>query len=121
MAPDQKKNQYDPNAAADPDAGIFGLPCSFQDAKVVYLPVPWEATTSYGGGTFDCVIEKLDKNGKQLWGSYYGANGNDRSWNLNIDLSGDIYVGGGTSSLTNISTPNAHQTQFGGGLATFSC
>ena len=72
--------------------------------------------TSYGGGTFDCVIEKLDKNGKQLWGSYYGANGNDRSWNLNIDLSGDIYVGGGTSSLTNISTPNAHQTQFGGGL-----
>jgi agmatinase len=51
MAPDQKKQNFDPNAAADANAGIFGLPCSFQDAKVVYLPVPWEATTSYGAGT----------------------------------------------------------------------
>lgn len=42
---------YDPNAAADPNAGIFGLPYSFEQSKVVYLPVPWEATTSYGAGT----------------------------------------------------------------------
>ena len=51
MAPNQQVNQYDPNAAADPEAGIYGLPYSFQDAKLVYLPVPWEATTSYGKGT----------------------------------------------------------------------
>lgn len=42
---------YDPNAAADPNAGIYGLPYSFAEAKLVYLPIPWEATTSYGGGT----------------------------------------------------------------------
>ena len=42
---------YDPNAAADPNAGIFGLPYSEEDAKLVFIPVPWEATTSYGGGT----------------------------------------------------------------------
>lgn len=42
---------FDPNSAADPDSGIFGLPHSFEDAKLVYLPVPWEATTSYGAGT----------------------------------------------------------------------
>jgi agmatinase len=42
---------YDPNAAADPNAGIYGLPYSFEEAKLVYLPIPWEATTSYGGGT----------------------------------------------------------------------
>jgi agmatinase len=42
---------YDPNAAADPNAGIYGLPYSFDEAKLVYLPIPWEATTSYGGGT----------------------------------------------------------------------
>ncbi len=40
---------FDPNAAAD--GGIFGLPCSEKDAALVLLPVPWEATTSYGGGT----------------------------------------------------------------------
>jgi agmatinase len=42
---------FDPNSAADPDSGIFGLPHSFDEAKLVFLPVPWEATTSYGGGT----------------------------------------------------------------------
>lgn len=42
---------FDPNAAATGDSGIFGLPFDEKDATVVYLPVPWEATTSYGGGT----------------------------------------------------------------------
>jgi len=42
---------FDPNSAADLDSGIFGLPHSFEDAKLIFLPVPWEATTSYGGGT----------------------------------------------------------------------
>ncbi|MDT8287191.1 MAG: arginase family protein [Elusimicrobiales bacterium] len=31
--------------------GIFGLPCDESSARLIYLPVPWEATTSYGGGT----------------------------------------------------------------------
>ena len=44
-------NEFDPNSAADPEAGIFGLPHSFEEAKLIFLPVPWEATTSYGGGT----------------------------------------------------------------------
>ena len=42
---------FDPNAAATADSGIFGLPYSESEASVVYVPVPWEATTSYGGGT----------------------------------------------------------------------
>ncbi len=42
---------FDPNAAATEDSGIFGLPYSVEEAKLVIVPVPWEATTSYGGGT----------------------------------------------------------------------
>jgi agmatinase len=42
---------FDPNAAAAPDAGIFGLTHTPQEAAVVLLPVPFEATCSYGGGT----------------------------------------------------------------------
>lgn len=42
---------FDPNAAASEDSGIFGLNSSFEESKLIYLPVPWEATTSYGGGT----------------------------------------------------------------------
>jgi agmatinase len=42
---------FDPNAAATKDSGIFGLPYTLNEAKLVLLPVPWEVTTSYGGGT----------------------------------------------------------------------
>ncbi len=41
---------FDPNAPAQAGSGIFGLPHSFEEARLVLLPVPWEATTSYGGG-----------------------------------------------------------------------
>ncbi|HTN52942.1 MAG TPA: agmatinase family protein [Anaeromyxobacter sp.] len=42
---------FDPAAAAPPGSGIFGLPHSEAEARVVLVPVPFEATTSYGGGT----------------------------------------------------------------------
>lgn len=41
---------FDPNSAPDADSGVFGLPHKEKDAALVLLPVPWEATTSYGGG-----------------------------------------------------------------------
>jgi len=44
---------FDPNAAAAPDSGVFGLPFTPEQAEVVLLPIPFEATTSYGGGTVD--------------------------------------------------------------------
>jgi agmatinase len=42
---------FDPGAAAADDAGIFGLPSTPEDARVVLVPVPWDATTSYRAGT----------------------------------------------------------------------
>lgn len=42
---------FNPNSAAEEGSGIFGLPFKEEDAALVYLPVPWEATVSYGGGT----------------------------------------------------------------------
>ena len=42
---------FDPNAAALPDSGIFGLDDAAEDARVVLIPVPWDATTSYRPGT----------------------------------------------------------------------
>ena len=42
---------FDPNSAADEDSGVFGLPHTEKNAALVLVAVPWEATTSYGGGT----------------------------------------------------------------------
>lgn len=42
---------FDPNATGVASAGIFGLPFTFEESKLVLLPIPWEVTTSYGNGT----------------------------------------------------------------------
>lgn len=44
---------FDPNAAAAPGSGVFGLDTTPDEARVVLLPVPWDATTSYGAGASD--------------------------------------------------------------------
>ena len=43
-------SDFDPNAAGT-GSGIYGLPYTVDEARVVLVPVPFEATTSYGGGT----------------------------------------------------------------------
>lgn len=43
-------DDFDPNAEAEYD-GIFGLPFSPEQARVVLVPVPFDATTSYRRGT----------------------------------------------------------------------
>jgi agmatinase len=53
--PSKKKTvhpvNFDPDAPAMAGSGIYGLPFSPEDSRVVIVPVPFEATTSYGGGT----------------------------------------------------------------------
>jgi agmatinase len=41
---------FDPDAAATGD-GLFGLAIGANDARIVVIPVPFDATTSYGAGT----------------------------------------------------------------------
>ncbi len=43
--------KFDPDAAGQPGSGIFGLPHTRADSRIVLLPVPFDATTSYGNGT----------------------------------------------------------------------
>lgn len=43
-------SSFDPDAAAVPGSGIYGLPHTEDDAAVVLIPVPFAATVSYGGG-----------------------------------------------------------------------
>lgn len=47
----EQKTIIDPNAKATSADGIYGLPFKEHEAKVVYLPIPWDVTTSYQAGT----------------------------------------------------------------------
>lgn len=42
---------FDPDAAGKPGSGIFGLPHTRAESRIVLLPVPFDPTTSYGNGT----------------------------------------------------------------------
>lgn len=44
-------SEFDPNAAAAKDSGIYGLPSTYETSRMILIPVPYEATTSYRGGT----------------------------------------------------------------------
>lgn len=45
------KTIIDPNAKATSKDGIYGLPFKESEAQVIYIPVPWDVTTSYQAGT----------------------------------------------------------------------
>ena len=43
--------QFDPNGVGIANGNIFGFPYSEQEADIVIIPIPWDATASYGKGT----------------------------------------------------------------------
>lgn len=51
MSKQDKLDNYNPSGVGLDNGHIFGLPFEFEDAEIVILPVPWELTTSFGGGT----------------------------------------------------------------------
>lgn len=44
---------FDPNGVGIANGNIFGFPVTENEAKIVIIPIPWDATASYGKGTSD--------------------------------------------------------------------
>jgi agmatinase len=42
---------FDPNDIGNLNNNIFGLPYNEESAKIIFIPVPWDVTTSYHAGT----------------------------------------------------------------------
>ncbi len=51
MTKKEKIENFDPNAPGNLNNNLFGLPFEPADAEVVIVPVPWDGTASYSGGT----------------------------------------------------------------------
>jgi hypothetical protein len=66
------------------------------------------------GGNYDLFLVKFNTNGIRQWGTYYGGSSNDFGYALCSDPSGNVYLGGYTTSTNNISTTGSHQASFGG-------
>ncbi|MFH1296065.1 MAG: FISUMP domain-containing protein [Bacteroidota bacterium] len=67
------------------------------------------------GGLTDAFLAKFNSNGKRLWCTYYGGEGDDGGFCTSIDNNGLLYFSGYSNSTIGIATPGAHQITFGGG------
>lgn len=53
-------NNFDPNGVGIANGNIFGFPVTESEADIVIIPIPWDATASYGKGTSDGPQAILD-------------------------------------------------------------
>jgi agmatinase len=69
-------SNFDPNGAGNPNNGIFGLPFTEENSKLVLLPVPWEVSVSYKAGTARAAehickaslqVDLIDDDHKEGW------------------------------------------------------
>ncbi len=72
--------QFNPNDVGNSNNGIFGLPFTQEDSKLVIIPVPWEVTVSYRQGTArgaekilqaSLQIDLYDADAKDMWKNGY--------------------------------------------------
>jgi hypothetical protein len=68
------------------------------------------------GNLNDAFVAKFNSTGTNLiWGTYYGASGNDMALSIAIDGTGNLLITGLTNSIDSIATTGAWQTIYGGG------
>ena len=51
---------FDPNGVGIANGNLFGFPVTETEAEIVIIPIPWDATASYGKGTSDGPKAILD-------------------------------------------------------------
>ncbi|MBS1651324.1 MAG: agmatinase family protein [Bacteroidetes bacterium] len=51
MTKQEKIKSFNPNGIGQLNDGMFGLPFTIDECETVLIPVPWEVTVSYSGGT----------------------------------------------------------------------
>ena len=60
MTKNEKISSFNPNDIGNKNAGMFGLPFSQDECQIQIIPVPWEVTVSYSGGTAEGPNAVLD-------------------------------------------------------------
>ena len=67
-----------------------------------------------GGGAFDAFITQFNMVGQKNWGTYMGGEGQDKGFGLAVDELSNVYLGGITSSESNIYEGGFQESNAGG-------
>ena len=94
----------------------FGIYVSSSTQSNVGFPTVGAVQSTYGGGTQDGCVFKLDSGMTGLqWSTYLGGLGDDACYSVQIDGAGNTLIAGGTNSNNFSTTANAlHQGPRGG-------
>lgn len=86
-------------------------------ASVDYPTTAGSVQTTYGGGTFDVYVTKLNPSGSALvYSTFLGGSSLDSPSGIRVDASGHVYLAGGTDSSNFPTTLGSFQTIYGGGV-----
>ena len=78
------------------------------------FPMENAYNTTYGGGTYgDAFITKVNSTGALLFSTYLGGSGDDTGRGIAVDINGNIYVTGSTSS-SNFPVKNGYYVTYSG-------
>lgn len=110
-------NQNDVIWSITTDASTNVLVCGYTNSQMDIATIGSQQPN--WSGLTDAFLAKFDSAGVRQWGTYFGGAGNDQAYDVCLDGSGNIYIGGNTSSSASISTPGCHQLGFGGGSDAF--
>ncbi len=81
------------------------------------LPVDTAGWQPANAGSYDSWLLKLDSSGQQIWSTFFGSNGGDFAYDVDVDNAGNIYMGGATSSQNlPLTATTGWQTTHGGAL-----
>ncbi|MBL7930623.1 MAG: SBBP repeat-containing protein [Bacteroidia bacterium] len=71
--------------------------------------------TTFGTGTYDAYLVKMNSTGVRQWATYYGGSGIDQGFSCSVDPAGNIYLAGSTTSTNSaVMTGNGgHQSVYG--------
>ena len=89
-------DQYRGDVNVDEDGNIYVA----SNTSSSDFPINEAFQETYGGGSNDGVVFKLNQNTTQLlWSSYIGGLGQDAAYSIKFDTTGTIFIAGGTLSL----------------------
>lgn len=95
---------------SDNNAYITGVTVSMD-----YFLSPGAFQSTYGGGTSDIFVTKLNAAGSDfIYSTYIGGSSGDAGESITIDSNNCVYVGGWTQSSNYPTTTGAFQTTYGG-------
>lgn len=86
--------------------------------RSIDFPTTANSVQSFSHGQREAVVFKIDYNLSHLmWSTYFGGQGNDAIYSIDVDTNYNLLVCGGTTSGNFPTTANAYSTTYNGGSA----